>query len=519
MSSKQHFDLVVIGGGINGSGIARDAAGRGLNVLLCEQGDLAGQTSSASTKLIHGGLRYLENYEFRLVREALKERERLLAMAPHIIWPLRFVLPHSRSQRPVWMIRAGLFLYDHLAKREKLPASGALNLSTHPAGVSLNAGFKRGFIYSDCWVQDARLVALNAQDAAERGATVVTRTRCTRAQADKDHWVVDLESDDRAASVTATGVVNASGPWVASLFNDVIERPTNNGVRLVKGSHIVVPRLFEHDDAYIFQQDDGRIVFAIPYEQDFTLVGTTDVEYDQAPGDPKASTEEIDYLCRAANGYFERQICPDDVVWTYSGVRPLYDDHSGNASTTTRDYVLDLDAGHDRPPLLSVFGGKLTTYRRLSEHALEELTPHIGQTGSAWSSDQSLPGGDIPRGDFSRYLAAQKKRYSALPASLVWRLARNYGTRMDRILGDAQRVDDLGRCFGSDLYKAEVDYLVTAEWARTSDDILWRRGKLGLRLSDAQIQAVDDYLAGHRIARLDALAAVGLGESRTGLSA
>ncbi len=492
---EQLFDMVVIGGGINGTGIARDAAGRGLSVLLCEQHDLAGHTSSASTKLIHGGLRYLEYYEFRLVREALMERERLLGIAPHVIWPLRFVLPHNDQLRPAWMIRTGLFLYDHLGGRGRLPRSRTIDLRRHEAGKALDDRLKRGFIYSDCWVQDARLVVLNAMDAAARGARIDLHTRCERATQKDGVWHVLLRREDGEGEwVQARALVNAAGPWAAALFKNVVEHSSDSGIRLVKGSHIVVRKLFDHDFAYIFQHSDRRIVFAIPYERDYTLIGTTDVDYEGDPSKAHISPEETQYLCDAVSQYFKRPVHPSDVVWSYSGVRPLYDDRAANASAATRDYVLELDDEQGKAPLLSVFGGKLTTYRRLSEHAMEKLQPVMGFTAGPWTADEALPGGDIPNEDFDAYLAGLLGSRAWLPRDLAWRLARDYGTRAEWILGDAASLDDLGECLGADLYEREADYLMEHEWARAADDILWRRSKLGLRFDDDQKRRLDAWL-------------------------
>ncbi|MQM39589.1 Aerobic glycerol-3-phosphate dehydrogenase [wastewater metagenome] len=494
MARRETFDLLVVGGGINGAGIARDAAGRGLSVALCEQGDLANFTSSASTKLVHGGLRYLEYYEFRLVRKALQEREVLLGIAPHIIWPMRFVMPHVRELRPAWMIRLGLFLYDHLGGRRRLPSSSGIDLTRHVAGEPLAPGFRRGFVYSDCWVQDARLVVLNARDAAERGARVMTRTRCIAARRDSDAWEATLQCTrtGREWSVRARGIVNAAGPWVGRFLGEAAGIEQSRDVHLVKGSHIVVPRLFHHEYAYIFQNTDGRIVFAIPYEQDFTLIGTTDVVHEGNPAEAEASREEIEYLCEAVNRYFEHQLRPEDVVWTYSGVRPLYDeDDNDNASAVSRDYLLELDTR--AAPLLNVFGGKLTTYRTLAREAMDKLVPELGGSGRDWTGEASLPGGDMPDADFGAFLEAVLSRYPWLPERLAWRLARNYGTRIERILGTADGLDGLGEHFGDDLYEAELSYLRDEEWAQTADDALWRRSKLGLRLDVATRARVQQW--------------------------
>jgi glycerol-3-phosphate dehydrogenase len=492
--NEHAYDLLVIGGGINGTGIARDAAGRGLSVLLCERADLASFTSSASTKLIHGGLRYLEYREFRLVREALQERERLQGIAPHIIWPLQFVLPHNHTLRPAWMIRAGLFLYDHLGGRKCLPGSKGIKLHAHPAGEALDPALHKGFVYSDCWAQDSRLVVLNAMDAASRGATILTHTACVRAQRKNSRWHVRLRDDDGEREVRASAVVNAAGPWARTLFDGVIDMKVSHDLRLIKGSHIVVPRLFRHDYAYILQQPDGRIVFAIPYESDYTLVGTTDVDFTGDPATAQASEEEITYLCNAVNHYFVNKLRPEDVIWTYSGVRPLYDDEAGNASAVTRDYVLDLDSPKGQPPLLSIFGGKLTTYRSLAEHAVDQLAPLLNAPRLSWTADTALPGGDIPRGRFELFCTAFKKAHPWLPPGLARRYARHYGTRAERIVTDATEIKQLGRHFGADLYEAEVRYLIEDEWARTAEDILWRRTKLGLRLSAREAAHLENWI-------------------------
>ncbi|MEM7507207.1 MAG: glycerol-3-phosphate dehydrogenase [Pseudomonadota bacterium] len=488
-------DLAIIGGGVNGCGIARDAAGRGLSVLLCEQGDLGGATSSASTKLFHGGLRYLEYYEFRLVREALLERETLLRAMPHISWPLRFVLPHHSGLRPAWLLRLGLFIYDHLGGRKILPPTKVLDLTTHVTGRALKRGFANGFEYSDCWVEDSRLVVLNARDAAAKGAQILPHTRCERAERVDGHWqltLCDLASDERR-TVTARALVNAGGPWVEDVLRNRLGRNSSEGVRLVRGSHIVTRRLFEHDQPYIFQQSDGRIIFAIPYETDFTLIGTTDQEHDQPPGEAVVCTaEERDYLCQAASEYFAQPIAVEDVVWTYSGVRPLYDDGSKSATAATRDYVLKLEA--EDAPLLSIFGGKITTYRRLAEAAMGRIAPFFPGIGEAWTAGAPLPGGDFPH-DGARDLAAMlRQTYPFLEAVQALRLVRAYGTEAVEILGDAGTAADLGRDFGAGLTEAEVRWLMTREWARCADDVLWRRSKLGLRLSVDERRALDAWM-------------------------
>lgn len=490
------IDILVVGGGINGVGIARDAAGRGLSVLLCEKNDLASATSSASTKLIHGGLRYLEYYEFRLVREALIEREVLLRAAPHIIWPLRFVLPHSKGQRPAWLIRLGLFLYDHLGGRKLLPGSKGVNLRDHVAGGPLVPELRKGFIYSDCWVQDSRLVALNALDAQEHGAEVLTRVECISARRQDDRWQVvlrDLRSGEKR-ELTARALVNAAGPWTAEFIEQRAGLNKAQSLRLVKGSHIVVPKMFDHDYPYIFQNPDGRIVFAIPYEQDYTLIGTTDMDFDGDPSAVKISSEETEYLCSAVNAYFSRKIAPVDVAWSYSGVRPLYDDAASSASSATRDYVLELDHGPGRAPLLSIFGGKITTFRKLSEHALEKLAEAIGPLGDPWTTAAALPGGDIANADFDGYLRDFRQARPWLPEDLAWRYVRNYGTRAERIVADARSLADLGEDFGDGLHEAEMDYLRHHEWAETAEDILWRRSKMGLHVSDQAKQRLQAWL-------------------------
>ena len=492
------YDLLVIGGGINGAGIARDAAGRGLSVLLCERGDLAEHTSSASTKLIHGGLRYLEQYEFRLVREALAERERLMRLAPHIIWPLRFVLPHDSGLRPAWLLRIGLFLYDHLSRLRALPGSRSLRLTREGVGAPLQPRLTRGFAYSDCWVEDSRLVVLNALDASERGAAIRTRTNVESARREDGAWTATLHDAEtgRRERVRARIVINAAGPWVGQTLLRTLSVEARPKVRLVKGSHIVTRRLYAGDQAYILQQPDRRIVFAIPYERDFTLIGTTDVPYEAGPSRVTISPDETRYLCDCINRSFAKVIGPDDVVWSYSGVRPLYDDAAASASTVTRDYVLDLDA--DGPPVLSVFGGKITTYRRLAEHALEKLA--LPGLKPAWTGSAPLPGGDVPGGDFEAFLERFRAAYPFLPDALALRLARAYGTRAERLLGNARTLADLGESFDGGLTAREVDYLVAEEWARSPDDILWRRTKLGLRTGREGVARLARHLAGRTIA-------------------
>ena len=486
MSDNDIVDLLVIGGGINGAGIARDAAGRGLKVILCEQDDLAQHTSSASSKLIHGGLRYLEHFEFRLVREALIEREILLEAAPHIIRPLRFILPHSPDQRPVWMIRLGLFMYDHLGGRKKLPASSAIDLKTDPAAGPLMPTVSHAFSYADCWADDSRLVVLNAMDARDHGAEILTRTRCTQARREGGLWRASLASNRGAPvrDVKARALVNAAGPWVSDFLTKRAGVRSDNNIRLIKGSHIVVNKLYDHDAPYILQNPDGRIVFVIPFEQHYALIGTTDQEHQGDPDDVSIDDGEIDYLLNSVNRYFFKQVTKKQIVWSYAGVRPLYDDAKGNASAVTRDYVFDLQAARGEAPLLSIFGGKLTTYRKLAEHALEKLQPVMGFDAKPWTAKAPLPGGDMPGADFDTFLNDVEKKYPWLPKPLAHRYSRAYGTRIHRLLDNATSLKDLGDHLGDDLYQAEVNYLLTEEWARTDDDILWRRSKLGLHISD-----------------------------------
>ncbi|MBN2680012.1 glycerol-3-phosphate dehydrogenase [Acidithiobacillus montserratensis] len=494
---SEPFDLLIIGGGINGVGIARDASGRKLSVLLVEQDDLAAHTSSASTKLIHGGLRYLEYYEFRLVREALMERERLLGIAPHIIWPLEFVLPQGPDSRSSWRIRAGLFLYDHLAPRSRLPASRAVHFGPHPAVKVLKPAYTQGFTYADCWVEDSRLVALNALDAAERGAKILTRTQLLSAHPENQLWAAQLldKNTGQQETVHARALINAAGPWVGSVLSQELGIKTQKTVRKVKGSHIIVPRLYEGDYAFILQNPDRRIIFTIPYEYAYTLIGTTDIPYDGDPAEVHITAEETAYLCESVSRYFQKPVEPDDVVRSYAGVRPLYDDHAANASAVTRDYVLDMEGGGETPPLLSVFGGKITTYRRLAEHALSLLQPALGHPkDQSWTANAPLPGGDIPAGDFSGFVRTLSEEYAFLPEHLAYRLARAYGTRTRKILGNARQMIDLGQDFGGGLTQAEVDYLVTQEWARQPEDILWRRSKMALHVPEDTVQKLETYL-------------------------
>ncbi len=483
---------------MNGCAIARDAAGRGLRVLLVEQGDLAGATSSASTKLIHGGLRYLEHYAFRLVREALVEREVLLRAAPHFIWPLRFVLPHGPGSRPRWLVRLGLFLYDHLGGRAILPPCRSLDLRADPAGEPLDPALRHAFEYSDCWVEDARLVIMCARDAARRGAVIRPRTRCVAARREAGRWRLWLERDGAVETVEARALVNATGPWAARFLEDVVAVAPPARLRLVQGSHLVTRRLFAHDKAYLFQNPDGRVCFAIPYEGEFTLIGTTDRDFDGDPAQARPSEEEIDYLMAAVNRWFRRPVDRSAIVWTFCGVRPLYDDGAPAAQAATRDYVLHVAGGPAEPPLLSVFGGKLTTARRLAEAALDRLAPWFPDAGPPWTVGASLPGGDFPWDGFEALVGELREHYPFLGPSLARRLARYHGTRARELLGDARRLEDLGESFGAELYAREVDWMVREEWAVTADDILWRRSKLGLRLDPAGRARLEAWLAGER---------------------
>jgi glycerol-3-phosphate dehydrogenase len=496
MEQAASYDLVVVGGGINGVGIARDAVGRGLSVLLCERDDLASHTSSASTKLIHGGLRYLEQYEFALVGKALAEREVLLRAAPHIIWPLRFILPHQPHLRPAWMIRIGLFLYDWLGGRRgrTLADSKSVDLRTDSAGGPLRREFVKGFAYSDAWVQDARLVVLNAMDAAARGATILTRTACIAARREADGWTVDLRlADGSLQRVHARALANAAGPWAVNFLDDIAHIPHSHALRLVKGSHIVVRQIYAHHCAYIFQQPDRRIIFAIPFEHEFTLIGTTDIDFHGDPTAPHITQEEITYLCEAASRYFKAPVNAQDVIWNYSGVRPLLGDENDSASEVTRDYLLDVDT--KGAPLLNVFGGKLTTFRRLGEEAVDHLASLLGNEAPAWTASSILPGGDLPGGHFDAFALAFSQRHAWMPGTLALRLCRQYGTRAEKIVDGATAPGDLGECLGADLYTAEVDYLIEHEWATTSEDILWRRSKLGLHFDAAAVGRLNAYIA------------------------
>jgi D-erythritol 1-phosphate dehydrogenase len=496
MKDLGSFDLIVIGGGVNGVGIARDAIGRGLSVLLCEKDDLAQGTSSRSGKLVHGGLRYLEYYEFRLVREALIEREVLLNAAPHIIWPMRFILPHSPEQRPAWMLRIGLFLYDHLGGRKILPPTRSLDLADAPEGRFIRKAFRRAFEYSDCWVDDARLVVLNALDLSKRGGTVKLRTPLVAARRDDGAWSVELQDSATGERLAARGkaLVNAAGPWVEEVLRRT-GRNAENRVRLIKGSHVVVKKFWDGDQAYFLQNVDNRVIFVNPYEGDLCLIGTTDIPFDGKADEVEITPEETDYLLGVVNRYFEVELKAADVVHSFAGVRPLYDDNSANPSAVTRDYVFDIDAPGGGAPLLSVFGGKITTYRKLAEHALEKLAPFFPTMGGAWTKDAKLPGGEMPGADFARLNAALAARYPWLPAPVLAGYARRYGARADELLAGAASLADLGRHFGATFYEREARFLMAQEWATTADDILTRRTKHGLHLSAPERAGFEAWLA------------------------
>ncbi|CAN7170589.1 glycerol-3-phosphate dehydrogenase [Rhizobium sp. LjRoot254] len=494
MSETEMIDLLVIGGGINGAGIARDAAGRGLSVILCEKGDLAEGTSSRSGKLVHGGLRYLEYYEFRLVREALIEREVLLNSASHIIWPMRFVLPHSPEDRPAWLVRLGLFLYDHLGGRKRLPGTRTLDLRRDPEGAPILDKYAKGFEYSDCWVDDARLVLLNALDAREKGATVLTRTACTSARREDGGWTVQIR-DERTGeirSVRAKVVVNAGGPWVNDIVGRVAGSNSRRNVRLVKGSHIIVPKFWEGQQAYLVQNHDKRVIFINPYEGDKALIGTTDIPYEGRPEEVKADESEIEYLIAAVNRYFKEKLRRSDVLESFSGVRPLFDDGKGNPSAVTRDYVFDLDETGGAP-LLNVFGGKITTFRKLSEHAIQRIAKFFPGMGGDWTRGATLPGGEIENADYVQFTEKLRRDYPWMPRALVHHYGRLYGARTVRLVAGASSLAGLGRHFGAELYEAEVRYLVANEWAQTSEDVLRRRTKQGLHLSAEQKSAFEAW--------------------------
>jgi glycerol-3-phosphate dehydrogenase len=507
------FDLAIVGGGVNGCGIARDAAGRGNTVFLCEMNDLASGTSSWSTKLVHGGLRYLEYYEFRLVREALIEREILWQIAPHIIRPLRFVLPHHAGLRPAWLLRLGLFLYDHIGGRHLLPPTRSVDLAHDAVGKPLIPNrYTKGFEYSDCFVDDARLVVLTARDAADRGADIRTRTKAVDIKQADGIWQVTVENTrtKERATIRARVLVNAGGPWVEDVLRSGAGVNARAKVRLVQGSHIVVRKLYEHDRAYMFQNSDGRIVFVIPYQDDFTLIGTTDRDYHGDPSQVKATREEIEYLCTAASEYLAKPVTPDEVVWTYSGVRPLYDDGASEAKAATRDYVFELDTPGGAP-LLSIYGGKITTYRRLAEEALERLSPYLrsAKAREGWTGKSPLPGGDLDVSALPALTAELRRNYPFLTEEHAGRLAHAYGTRASKWLGNAKSLADLGQSFGATLTASEIKYLMAAEWALTADDIVWRRSKLGLHLSAEEIAAIDAWIVAQRAQPENALREAG----------
>lgn len=500
--SMEACDLLVIGGGINGMGIARDAVGRGLSVVLVEREDLASQTSSWSSKLIHGGLRYLEQYEFRLVAESLAEREVLLSIAGHLVWPARFIMPHVPELRPRWMIRIGLFLYDHLGRftlrgrAVSLPGSHGVSLSEPPYNAGLNPAMRHGFIYSDCRVDDARLVLANAMDAAQRGARIFVRTTCESARREDGAWIATLVAEGGARTeLRARAIVNAAGPWVKDMLNQGLGQPSRDNVRLVKGSHIVVPRVYAGDHAFILQNDDQRVVFMIPYEGDYTLIGTTDVAIDGDPHDPQASAAEIEYLCRAASRYLTRPIVPADVVWNYAGVRPLYDDGSNDPSSITRDYTLRVDDLEGRAVALSVFGGKLTTYRKLAEHALQKLRPYFPEMKAPWTDRAPLPGSDFGGLAPAVVLGNLQEAYPNLPAPLLAALFRRHGALAAELLAGAHTLADMGEDFGGMLTERELGWMVAREWARRAEDVLWRRSKAGLHMSPAQRARVAEWFA------------------------
>lgn len=500
--TKNDYDIVIIGGGINGCGIARDAAGRGYSVYLCEADDLASGTSSQSTKLIHGGLRYLEHYEFRLVREALTEREILWKVAPHIIHPMRFILPHHKGLRPAWLLRLGLFLYDHIGGRKKLAATRTVDLSTEEEGKALSHNYSKGFEYSDCSVDDARLVVLNAIDAAERGASINTRTKCVDMQRTAGHWSVTVEDQitHKQTKITSKLIVNASGPWADRVLDKLHNTEENNNIRLVQGSHIIVPKIYEHDKCYIFQNNDDRIIFAIPYHQHFTLIGTTDHEYEGDPRQTKITQKEIDYLCESANNYFINKIEPDDIVGTFAGVRSLYNDGASKAQEATRDYVLRIDKPSTNvAPIINIFGGKITTFRRLAETMLEKIEGVLEKESDLnqgkWTQYESLPGGDFAIHDFNVICENLQRQYSFLSLEEATRFIKLYGTRSQQILREARSYKDLGKHFGHGLYQNEVAYLQEKEWAVTAEDILWRRTKLGLLFSINECTALENWLS------------------------
>ena len=500
MTPTRDFDVFIIGGGINGAGIARDASGRGFSVCLCDAGDFGGGTSSASTKLVHGGLRYLEHFEFRLVREALIEREILWQMAPHIIWPLRFILPHHKGLRPAWLLRLGLFLYDHLGGRKLLPATSTINLTKDIAGRSLKPEFKKAFEYSDCWVEDSRLVILNLQDAQVKGADIRPRTSAQKAQFKNGKWQIELADKitGEREHITASVIINATGPWVDEVMKNVFGKNDSKNVRLVRGSHIVIKRKYQHDRAYIFQNSDERIIFAIPYENDYTLIGTTDAEQKDIFEQPKISQREIDYLCDMASEYFKEPVSQEDVVWTYSGVRPLYDDGASKAQEATRDYVIRQEETLGDGSLFNIFGGKITTFRRLAESVLEEIEDRLGKRKAKWTAGAVYSGGDFATDGYYDLVAQYTKQYPFIETELMQRLVRLYGTNTLKILKGAEDIKDLGVDFGEGLYQCEVEYLMKHEWVFEASDILYRRTKLGIRMTKAQSNKLAAWIEKHR---------------------
>jgi glycerol-3-phosphate dehydrogenase len=492
------FDLLVIGGGINGAGIARDAAGRGLRVVLVEQDDLASATSQSSSKLIHGGLRYLEQFEFRLVREALREREVLLRIAPHLVRPLNFVVPYDTGVRPLWMIRTGLWLYDHIGGPRTLPGSKALTFPHLEFSAGLGPDFRKGFVYADCKVDDARLVLANAVSAREKGAQILTRTRFLRARRAEGVWEAEIEdlSTGMVRHVRAAGIVNAAGPWVMQALSRIPENQVRGAVRLVKGSHIVVPKVHSQGHAYLFQNDDGRVVFVIPFENHYSLIGTTDIQVTSVDQAEKATREEVEYLLRAANRFLAKPLSTADVMWTYAGVRPLYDDGSANPSKVSRDYVTKVDAQGVDAPLLTIFGGKITTYRTLAESVLGELERFFPWIHGSWTGNEPLPGGDVAH--FNGFRDEMHRRYPGFPRDMIEAILRRHGSRVVRILGEAKKPDELGRHFGAGLTERELEYFVAEEWARTADDVLWRRTKCGLAMKPHERDAVEQHF-GRRV--------------------
>lgn len=491
----EQYDVLVIGGGVNGCGVARDAVGRGLKVALVEQGDLAGETSSSSTKLFHGGLRYLEYYEFGLVKKALIEREVLLRNMPHIAWPMRFVIPHLKGMRPKLMLRAGLFIYDYIGGRKLLPPTKTINLTKGPLGAPLDDAIKVGFEYSDCAVDDARLVVLNARDAADRGANIMVRTRFTSAIPKDGQWVASVKdlSTGKTKKIRARVLINAGGPWVKSIIEDQLQSETSENIRLVRGSHIVVPKIYDHDRAYFFQIADGRLVFTIPYENDFTLIGTTDADHEGDPANPQCSPEEAAYLCEVVSKNFKKKITPEDIVWTYAGVRPLNDSEDGDAKSASRDYEIKVRQ-IDESPLINIFGGKITTYRKLAEEVVAELAPFTSMINKAWTHHAHLPGGDFALQQKDELIAQFRWDFPFLDEDQVRRMFKAYGTQASEMLKGMTSAKQMGKNFGAGLTEVEVYWLMNNEWAQTAEDVVWRRSKLGLRLSDKQVAALDLWM-------------------------